>query len=336
MPTCRYYFRMPKNDPIQSALDRLGELRRAEPSARVIEEVRGFLRSRSNLVVAKAAKVVVELRLSAMLPEVVAAFHKLIGDAPRLDKRCAAVTELASALYELDYDEPSPYLKGIKHVQMEASYGPPVDEAAKLRAVCARGLLRTRYPERIAEVVQLLVDREPTARSGAVRALASNGGEAGAWLLRLKVLTGDQEAEVLGECFAGLLAAAPDKSVPFVASFVDSADEAVAEAAMFALGESRLCPAFEALEDKWNRTLTGQTRRTLLSAMAASRLDQAVTFLTSLVEDGSRQIATYTIEALAIYRSNDRVKQTIHDALLRRDDNFLLQFFDREFEKPGG
>jgi len=323
---------MPKNDPIRSALDRLGELRRAQPSARVIEEVRGFLSSRFNLVVAKAAKVVVELRLSALLPEVLAAFDKLMGDAPRLDKRCAAVTELASGLYELDYDEPSPYLKGIKHVQMEASYGSPVDEAAKLRAVCAQGLLRTRYPDRFAEVVQLLVDREPAARAGAVRALASNGGEAGALLLRLKVLTGDQEAKVLVECFAGLLAAAPDKSVPFVASYVDSADEGVAEAAMLALGESRFCAAFEALKDKWNRTITGQTRRILLSAMAASRLDEAVAFLTSLVEDGSRQIATFTIEALAIYRSNDRVKQAIQGALLRRNDNSLLQFFEREFE----
>ena len=101
---------------------------------------------------------------------------------------------------------------------------------------------------------------------------------------------------------------------------------------MLALGESRLCAAFEALKDKWNRTITGQTRRILLSAMAASRLDEAVAFLTSLVEDGSRQIATFTIEALAIYRSNDRVKQAIQGALLRRNDNSLLQFFEREFE----
>ena len=137
-------------------------------------------------------------------------------NAPKLDRRCAAVTEIVSALYELDYTEPAPFLKGIKHVQLEASFGPPVDEAAKLRAVSAQGLLRTRHQDALSEVLPLLTDCEPAARAGTVRALAANGGEAGVLLLRLKVLSGDAEAAVLGECFAGLLAAAPEKSVGFV------------------------------------------------------------------------------------------------------------------------
>src|SRR5262249_55927582 len=133
---------MAKADPIERALDRLGELRSAAASEVVVEELRGFLRNRSNLVVAKAARVARELRISALLPEMVIAFEKLMRDAPRLDKRCAATTELLTAMYELDYVEPAPYLRGIKHVQLEASFGPPVDEAAKLRAVSAQGLLR--------------------------------------------------------------------------------------------------------------------------------------------------------------------------------------------------
>jgi hypothetical protein len=130
----------------------------------------------------------------------VSAFNKLMADAPQLDKRCAATTEIVSALYELNYEEPAPYFTGLKHVQMEASFGPPVDEAAKLRAVSAQGLVRTRHPDALTEVMQLLVDREPAARIGAVRALAVNGGEAGLLLLRLKVLTGDAESAVLGVC----------------------------------------------------------------------------------------------------------------------------------------
>src|SRR6516225_4799264 len=149
---------MAKNAPIERALGRLGELRHAEPTAAVTEELRGFLRNRGNLVVAKTAVVVCELRVVALVPELVIAFNKFMVDAPRLDKRCAAVTEIATALYELDYDEPDPYLAGIKHVQLEASYGPPVDEAAKLRAVSAQGLLRTRHADRLSEAVQLLVD----------------------------------------------------------------------------------------------------------------------------------------------------------------------------------
>ena len=90
--------------------------------------------------------------------------------------------------------------------------------AAKLRGVCAQGLLRTRYPNALDEVVPLLLDREPETRLGAVKTLATNGGEAGGLLLKMKVYTGDQQPEVLGECFAGLLAAASERSVTFVGS----------------------------------------------------------------------------------------------------------------------
>ena len=326
---------MAKSDPIERALDRLGELRSVEPSESVSDEIRAFLRHRSNLVVAKAAKVARELRIAALLPEMVAGFDRLMKDAPRLDKRCAATTELLTALYEMDYDEPAPYLRGLKHVQLEGSFGPPVDEAAKLRAVSAQGLLRTRYPEALAEIVPLLVDREPAARAGAVRALAANGGEAGVLLLRLKVLTGDSEVAVLADCFAGLLATSPGKSVCFVARYVDSEDEGVAEAAMLALGESRLNAAYDALREKWERTVGSPARKTLLVAMASSRLDDAVAFLVSLVGSASPQTAGDAIEALSIFRHNERVTNVVREALAERKDKQLRERFVQEFECSG-
>jgi len=324
---------MAKSDPIERALNRLGELHTAESSESVIDEIRGFLRNRSNLVVAKAAKVARELRIAALLPEMVAAFDKLMTNAPRLDKRCAATTELLTALYEMDYVEPAPYLKGLKHVQLEASFGPPVDEAAKLRAVSAQGLLRTRYPEALAEVLPLLVDREPAARMGAVRALAANGGEAGALLLRLKVLTGDSEASVLADCFAGLLATSPDKSVAFVARYIDADDEGIAEAAILALGESRLTAAYDVLREKWERSVGSPMRKTLLVAMASSRLDDAIAFLISLTENASPQTAEEAIEALSIYRHSERVSAAVREALTARGDKRLITQFAQAFER---
>jgi hypothetical protein len=321
-----------KSDPIERALDRLGELRQANASEAVTTEVREFLRSRSNLVVTKAAKVARELRMTALLPEMLAAFDRLMVNAPKLDRRCAATTELLSALYELDYVEPEPYLKGLKHVQLEASFGPPVDEGAKLRAVSAQGLLRTRYPEAIAEVTELLVDPEPAARAGAARALATNGGEAGLLLLRLKVLTGDREAEVLAECFAGLLSAAPGPSLSFVARYADSSDEATAEAAILALGESRLPAAYMRLKEKWDRTLSADTRRILMVAIAASRLAEAIAFLVSLVREGRTQTAENALEALFIYRRNERVTQLIKAAVDSRDSQQLRDRYRVGFE----
>jgi hypothetical protein len=322
---------MAKSDPIERSLDRLGELRHADVSDAAVQEVREFLRNRSNLVVAKAAKVARELQIKALIPDMVAAFDKLMADAPRLDKRCAATTEIVSALYELNYDDPTPYLAGLKHVQMEASFGPPVDEAAKLRAVSAQGLLRTRHPDALAEVTQLLVDREPAARIGAVRALAVNGGEAGILLLRLKVSTGDVEAAVLGECFSGLLEASPAKSVPFVAKYIDSEDPDVAQVAMLALGESRIPAAFEALREKWARTIAIPVRRALLSAMAASKLDEAIAFLVSLVETAGVPTAAAAVEALSIYSRNERVRKSVGEAVMTRKNEALVANFKRDF-----
>ena len=322
---------MAKNDPIERALNRLSELRHAEPSDTVTAELREFLRNRSNLVVAKAAVVIPELSLVALIPDLVAGFSKFMADAPRLDKRCAALTAIASALYELDYVEPEPYLAGIKHVQLEGSYGPPVDEAAKLRAVSAQGLLRTRHADLLSEVVQLLVDREPAARIGAIRALGVNGGEAGVLLLRLKVLTGDTEPAVMAECFSALLVASADKSVKFVAKYIDSDDEPTAEAAMLALGESRLPAAYLVLKEKWNRTVLMPVKRALLAAMAALKLEEAIAFLISLVESANAETAAAAVEALSIYRHNERVSESVRTAALTRKEKAIVEQYRDSF-----
>jgi hypothetical protein len=321
-----------KPDPVQQALELLGEPRHAPLTDQVVSELRHGLRNRSNLVIAKAAKVAGELQAKALLPDLVTVFHKLMADPLRLDKRCAALTEIVTALYALDCDDPEPYLTGLRHVQMEGSYGPPVDAAAKLRGLCAQGLLRTRYPNALDEVLRLLVDREAAARLGAVKALAVNGGEAGALLLNLKVLTGDREPEVLGECFAGLLAVGSDRSIKFVAEYVESEDDAVAEAAILALGESRDEHGLEILKDKWRRTVAGPLRPVLLLAMACSRLEPAIAFLIAIVEEASAQTAAQAIEALAPYRSSERISSALEEVVRQRNKQALTEAFTRHFE----
>src|SRR5215471_5900773 len=184
---------MRKPDPVEQALDRLSALRNETGSPAFAGEVKACLKNRSNLVVARAAKIAGEAHASELITDLVATFHRLMKDEPKLDKGCAATTEVVSALHELDYVEPEIYLLGLHHVQMEGSFGPPVDAAAKLRAISALGLARTRYPHALDEIVSLLVDDWPHARVGAIRALASNGGQAGALLLKLKLLTGENE-----------------------------------------------------------------------------------------------------------------------------------------------
>src|SRR5579863_6517425 len=186
---------MSKPDPIESALQAISQLRVASSPEHAAKELHAYMRHRSNLVVAKAAKLAGELRLSKLAPQLVVAFDHFMKDPAKLDKRCAAVVEIVSALYQFDYAEPDVYLRGLHHVQMEPSFGVPVDAAAALRGISAQGLLRTRYPHAMEAVLRLLVDPWPPARVGAVRALATNGGDAGLLLLRLKVLTGEPDPD---------------------------------------------------------------------------------------------------------------------------------------------
>ena len=104
----------------------------------------------------------------------------------------------------------------MRHVQMEPGWGGSSDTAVELRAVCAMGLASTTYPNKLRELVNLLVDREWQARAGAVRAIAAVGSDAAALLLRFKALSGDKEPEVLSECFSGLLAIEGAEALPLV------------------------------------------------------------------------------------------------------------------------
>ena len=322
---------MSKVDPIEKALNEIGDLRTLSSPEAQTEKLRAFLKNRSNLVVAKAAKVARELQLPSLVPDLVAAFDRMWVNPAKLDKRCAAMTEIVSALYEFDYTEPEVYLRGIRHVQKEASYGPPIDTAAQMRGMCAQGLLRTRDRDAMAAVTDLLVDEEPPARLGAIRAMASNGGEAGALLLRLKALTGDKDPEITAECYSGLLTSAGDQALSFVAAYMDGEDEVTAEAAIWALGESRLSGAILALREKWERTLDRSVRKTLVAALAASRLQEAIDYLCVKLRDTDADTAKAIVSALANYAGNDAIRRAVADAIKERSERAVTEAFREQF-----
>ena len=321
---------MKRRDPVVEALNELAELRRGEVSEASARRIGEFLGNRSNLVVAKAAKAVGELRIEELVPNLVAAFERLMVDPAKLDKGCAAATAIVEALYAMDYDQSDVYLRGARHVQMEASFGPPVDAAAQLRGDCALGLVRTRHPDALFEVVRLLADKEPQARIGAARALGL-AGETGELVLLLKTLTGDRELDVLAECFSGLLASRTERSVALVASYLDGGDPATVEAAALALGASRTPQAVAALREKWARPAQAPLRKVLLAALAAAREDSALEFLLGLAAEAETHVVTEAIAALRAYRNDRRVRALLEETLERRGEAGLMDAFRGEF-----
>jgi HEAT repeat protein len=225
-----------KKTRIEAKLD---EIARADTSPENVAIVSRSLEDTNPLVVARAADAARELELGQLIPQLEQAFLRFMALDPQNDKGCTAKIALVRALDGLDANTPDVFEAAIHYEQIEFVWDERVDVAASLRAIAAGGIGRMRHPEAMNLLVHLLVDGEKIARMGAAQGLGCTGMHEAIGVLRLKALVGDKEAEVVGECFASLLSLDKERSIPFVARFLDSAEEEIKEAAALALGQSR-------------------------------------------------------------------------------------------------
>jgi HEAT repeat protein len=322
---------MAKRPPTEEALTAILAIREAPEKCDLKRDLAPFLHHKSNHVIAAAAGTAERLEAAVLAQDLVDSFADLMHNPSKRDPGCKALLAIAKALAAMDQDAARVYLLGVRHVQMEASFGPPVDAAAELRGVCAQGLARMLHPDALQECVTLLADREPAARAGAVRAIADYGASEGVLLLRLKALLGDRDDEVTAECFASLLRLAPVPSIEFVAGFLGGPADEVAEAAALALGESHLAAAFPLLRQAWEDTPIPERRRALLTGIAMLRLDEAVEFLLERVSEDSERAAADAVAALGFYARDETVRARVEENVQGRGSTTLRAMFDREF-----
>lgn len=315
----------------EEALGTIRAIRDAPENFDLKRDLAPFLVHKSNHVAAAAADTFGRLEAVVLGQHLVDAFLEWMKNPAERDPGCKALTSIAKTLAAMDHPASQVYLAGIRHVQMEASFGPKVDTAAALRGLCAQGLARMSHPDALLECVTLLADLETAARAGAVRAISETGQQAGVLLLRFKALIGDKNEEVLAECFAGLLRLAPAESLEFVASFLNAHSDEIAERAALAMGESRLAAAFPLLQRGWEGTAQATLRRTLLLAIAMLRQDEAVEFLlTRLAEDGEKS-ALDALAALALYGRDESVRGRIQEVLAKGKNASLQRAFEKDF-----
>jgi HEAT repeat protein len=145
-------------------------------------------------------------------------------------------------------------------------------------------------------LVDLLPDKDKAVRTEVVRAIEQVGSPSASLLLRLRANLGNDEPEVLGACFSGILHIEGVSAIPRVARFLSTADDIAGEAAL-ALAATHAPVAFTTLRvclenarDQWFRSV-------LLSAIALTRQDEATEFLLNLVKSESLH-AEAAIEAL--------------------------------------
>jgi len=306
--------------PEERKLDALNALDPAVDRSQQNAAIKKFLADKHFRVVAKAATLAAERSLHERTTDLITAYGRFLCDPVKRDPKCIAKQAIARALVELGCHDVGFFLEGIRYKQLEPVWGGTQDTAIDVRCSCAMGLVSTGYFRAIQELTVMLNDTEWRARAGAARAISCGSPREAESLLRFKVLVGDAEAEVVGECFSGILAIAPEEGMPFVAGYLAGDNEGVRDFAALALGESRQPRALEYLRDTCKYTV-GDFRTVLIRAAALHRSEAAFDWLISIIAEGSRTDCDVAIEALSVYERNTKLAERVKAALAQREDH---------------
>jgi HEAT repeat protein len=310
---------MVKSQSLQDKLDLLAEIQDNPCSDEAIAILRQTLNSKYPVAIVKAAKLIYRHEMRQFIPDLVANFDRFLEMGATKDPNCLAKKAIADALYHLEHGEETVFLKGIRHVQMESVWGGKVDTAPGLRGVCALGLVRMNYPNIMIELADLLADPEAEARIGAVKAIGYTDDPQGVPLLRLKVQLGDNDPQVMSECFLNLLKLAPTSSTDLVTKFLENPDVQICEMAALALGESRLEEVLPILQDWQKRIRNSELHEICLLAISMLRTEQAMDFLLSLIQDGSDADAKCAIAALELYQQDEALWERVRSVVATRN-----------------
>ena len=319
-----------KSEAVDAKLAELEDIAALSDAAEIAQRLKAALGHRHYRVVARAAGLCADKLAYDLAPALVSAYQRFLVDPVKTDKTCRAKRAIVRALYELDYDDTSFYSEAMRYRQPEPVWGGSVDTAVELRCTSALGLAATGYPRAAIELVELLNDPELQARIGAVRAIALLNPFQAEIILRAKVLQGDPEPEVIGECFSALLSVEPQESLGFVGRYLGDKSPDVQEMAALALGDSRLDGVLDVLRSHWEEGMPGAAlRRVLLRAIALLRHSGAYDFLLERIASDSAETAMAAIDALAIYHHNELLKGRVREAVERRDEPAITQAFEQ-------
>ena len=300
----------------------------AGPDAAQVEQLRKALGHRNNFIVAKAAKLVADAELFALLPDVLAAFDRFFIDAAKSDPQCWAKNALAKTLVKLEHRAKDVYLRGMRHHQLEPVWNGSSDTAGALRGTCTHALVDCpgiSDADLLTALLEPLTDTDKTVRMEAARAIAQVGGASAALLLRLRALLGKDEPEVLGAVYSALLSLEGTRAIELVAAALEEGDDLAAEAA-FALADMRTLEALAALIERLRAGADDWFGSVLLSAIALTRLPEAMDSLIALIARDAHEAAA-AIEALGRIAPSAELRSRVEQAVEQTGSQRLGQAF---------
>ncbi len=302
------------------------------PEGEAREELKKLLADKQGYLVGESAEMAKKLELSALIPDLVAAFPRLMPGGAKIDSGCFGKNRILEALLAFDAYEADTYLMGLRYKQFEGALPFRVDTAAGLRGLCCHALFHIRHPTALLEVTPLLFDDEATTRAEAAAALGGSGMDGAAAVLHMKVLSGDSEPDVLGALYKGLLRIFPERYLGLVEGALSSKSEGQAEAAALALGESKAKGALDVLVRAARQTtMFGRVAESIFLGLSLLRSTEAIDFLRNSVAEAPLRQASVALSALALHRHDQTLTISIQKIVTERKSDKLTEIFAEKF-----
>ena len=302
-----YTASMPAKRAFEEQIAALDALRHSPAPAR-IDPLRKALANRNNFIAAKAADLIREFNLQELSRDLLGAFDRLFEHAEKSDPQCWGKNAISRALAAFELQDADVFLRGMRHIQMEPVWGGRSDTAGTLRSTCALALVQCRSLQEkdlLAHLVDLLSDKDKTVRVEVIRAIEQVGSASAVLLLRERAVLANDEPEVLGACYSGMLNIEGVAAIPWVARFLPAGDDSAGEAAL-AIAATHSLEGFRALRQSLDTVTDPWFRKVLLSAIALTRQEEAMEFLLELVRAESLD-AESAIEAVLRAAPSDDV-----------------------------
>lgn len=294
--------------------------------------LRAALSHASNRIVQKAADMIAEAEIASLTADLVKAYWRLKRNPLKKDPGCLGKTAIVKALVQVELADMEVFHDGITYTQIEPHWKGEIDAAAELRGVCAIGLVHFAPAMQVLNhCAVLLSDEWPETRLGAAQALGALGQIEAAPLLRLKLLTGDNQAEVHGECCSALLKADREEGLAFVQEFLTSHDADTCVQTALALGESRLPGTFEILRNAWGRRAELNVRESLLLCIGLLRTTESQEFLLSVIDKRDIRTAADAVKALRLNGPMGDLRERTEAAVDATESDALLRVFREEW-----
>jgi HEAT repeat protein len=309
-----------KKDQLEAEFGRFAAMRSGPLTPDDLAHLRTTLARGISFLVSRAARVVKERTLEGFERELSAAFTRFLDNPVKTDPGCEAKLACLEALDTLDHNDPDLFLTASRLVQMEPSWGPPVDTGTGLRARAVRALAHMGHADILLVAGDLLGDPAAPVRQAAAESLAHAGDRGGAGLLLLASRRGDDDPVVHTAYLSSLFTLAPDWALPRLRTLLLGPDEEKRELAAIALGNSGRDDAASVLIEAMEATPLAAERALAIRALGLHRSDRALDVLVELIATGGPRDAEEAVRALAPRRFEARARSRIEAAVAGRGD----------------